>query len=208
MLLQEMEDRVAELLEKGLDVENGVIETISGVIPEDMRNSIPEPMKELLLTKRKVPSQDGQTGAAGMGTNNNKPLATWTISSVDTDDDSLVYGSPLPQSSAGANGSNGMGNDEMEQVVSPAAVAKSQAAAELIEIQTAVFGLKECIDVLKKNDDPSKVNMLKLNIKEASQNVSQRLEQGAAVTGPGAGAEVSSAVEEARALLVEVESIL
>ena len=97
MLLQEMEDRVAELLEKGLDVENGVIETISGVIPEDMRNSIPEPMKELLLTKRKVPSQDGQTGAAGMGTNNNKPLATWTISSVDTDDDSLCTGLHYPK---------------------------------------------------------------------------------------------------------------
>ena len=50
--------------------------------------------------------------------------------------------------------------------------------------------------------------MLKLNIREASQNVAQRLEQGAAVTGPGAGAEVASAVNEARALLIEVESIL
>lgn len=208
-ILMEIEDRVAGLLEKGLDVENGVIDTISGAIPEELRNSIPEPVKELLLTKRTVPSQDAaQTGTAGMGATN-KPLATWTISSIDTDDDSLVYGSPL-QGSAGANGSNGMENDvdEMEQVVSPAAMAKSQAAAELIEIQTAVYGLKECIDMLKKNDDPSKVNMLKFNIREASQNVSQRLEQGAAVTGPGAGAEVSSAVNEARALLVEVGSIL
>lgn len=208
-ILMEIEDRVAGLLEKGLDVENGVIETISGVIPEDVRNSIPDPVKELLLTKRTVPSQNvaqqGGSSTAGMGTNN-KPLATWTISSVDTDDDSMVYGSPL-QGSAGENGSNGM-EDDTEQVVSPAAMAKSQAAAELIEIQTAVYGLKECIDMLKKNDDPSKVNMLKLNIREASQNVAQRLEQGAAVTGPGAGADVASAVNEARALLVEVESIL
>lgn len=111
---------------------------------------------------------------------------------------------------------NGTGvlNDDDEDLgegalneVPGAALAANQVAAELVEIQTAVVAVKDALTALKTNAEPSKEGMLRLNLREASQGLQGRLQQ----TRPGSrssDAAVDQAVEEAEALLGEVNALV
>lgn len=210
-LFLELEDRVAGCLERGLVAENDVITTINEVIPEEMKASIPEGVRDLVLTPRPIPSSDDWTTAPAPGYSNGstpEATATWTISSMD-EDDNRQFGSSFGSSYASNNGAKSAGAVEKddEPPVSAATVAASQAAAELVEIQTAVLFVKDQLSALQSNSDASKTSMLKLNLREATQSLERRLEQ-RAVPAAGGDAAVMVAVEEAQALLNEVKTLL
>ncbi|KAL4531413.1 hypothetical protein Ndes2526B_g04465 [Nannochloris sp. 'desiccata'] len=210
-LFLELEDRVAGCLERGLVAENDVITTINEVIPEEMKASIPEGVRDLVLTPRPIPPSDDWTTAPAPGYSNGstpEATATWTISSMD-EDDNRQFGSSFGSSYASNNGAKSAGAVEKddEPPVSAATVAASQAAAELVEIQTAVLFVKDQLSALQSNSDASKTSMLKLNLREATQSLERRLEQ-RAVPAAGGDAAVMVAVQEAQALLNEVKTLL
>lgn len=109
-----------------------------------------------------------------------KPLASWTI--TETMDEAI----------------------DIEEFVTPEAMASGQAASELREIQAAVTVLRENIEALRANSDESKVGMLRLNIRESANTVGQKLDQQRLGTN---SADVDSALLEARSLLTEVEAL-
>lgn len=190
---QELENKVAGMVEKGIGAENGIIDTVSGIVPDGVKDSMPAELKELLLTRRDMPGDDVP------GSREAKPLATWTISSVDEDSDNdMVYG---------RQGIGGNGAIAEEEAMTTMTVAESQAAAELVEIQMSVSSLKETIDAMKANTDESKKNMLKLNMREARQNLSEKLDECSSTRSAGTP-DVMAAVSEAKALLSEVDILL
>jgi len=206
-LFLELEDRVAGCLERSLVAENDVINTINEVIPEEMKASIPEGVRDLVLTPRPILSDEDWTTAPAPGYNNGsipEPTATWTISSMD-DDDNRQFGS----SYASTNGATTAAavEDDDEPPATAATVAASQAAAELVEIQTTVLFVNDQLSALQSNTDPSKTSMLKLNLKEGTQSLERRLEQ-RAVPAAGGDPAVTAAVQEAQALLIEVKALL
>jgi len=196
-ILMGVEDRLLEFVEKGVGVENGVIETLTNSIPQEVQGSLPEPLRELLLTPRQV----------ARGSNNedvplsrNKPLATWTITTSMDDD---VY----------SNGNGVVLEEEEEEEfemtpVTAARTAQGQAAAELVDIETSVSSLRQSIDALKSNADDSKTGMLKLNVREAGQSLSQRIEQRAVSSRSSGNPDIDAAILEAKELLNEVNTLL
>jgi hypothetical protein len=211
-LLLEIEDRVAGFLERGLVAENDVITTINEVIPEEMKASIPEEVRNLVLTPRPIPSNDDWTTAPAPGYGNvstAEPLATWTISSMD-EDNNRQFGSSYASSNGATSGASAVVLVEEiddEPPASAATVAASQAAAELVEIQTAVLFVKDQLSALQSNTDVSKTSMLKLNLREGTQSLERRLEQ-RAVPAAGGDIAVTAAIMEAQALLMEVKALL
>jgi hypothetical protein len=208
-LFLELEDRVAGCIERGLVAENDVISTINEVIPEEMKASIPEGVRDLVLTPRPILSNDDWTTAPAPGYSNNstsEPMATWTISSMD-EDDNRQFGSSYASNNGTTSAAAVAGGDNDEPPASAATVAASQAAAELVEIQTAVLFVKDQLSALQSNTDASKTSMLKLNLKEGTQSLQRRLEQ-RVVPAAGGDAAVMAAVQEAQALLDEVKALL
>lgn len=195
-ILMGVEDRLLEFVEKGVDVENGVIETLTNSIPQEVQGSLPEPLRELLLTPRQVAR--GSTNE-DVPLSRNKPLATWTITtSMDED----VY----------SNGNGVVLEEEEEEFemtpVTAARTAQGQAAAELMDIETSVSSLRQSIDALKSNADDSKTGMLKLNVREAGQSLSQRIEQRAVSSRSSGNPDIDAAILEAKELLNEVNTLL
>lgn len=196
-ILMGVEDRLLEFVEKGVGVENGVIETLTNSIPQEVQGSLPEPLRELLLTPRQVAR--GSTNE-DVPLSRNKPLATWTITtSMDED----VY----------SNGNGVVLEEEEEEEfemtpVTAARTAQGQAAAELVDIETSVSSLRQSIDALKSNADDSKTGMLKLNVREAGQSLSQRIEQRAVSSRSSGNPDIDAAILEAKELLNEVNTLL
>ena len=186
---------------------------MNDLIPEEMKAAMSEDLRNAVLTPRPIPSSeaaDDWTTAPAPGfssSSSEKPLATWTISSMDEEDGAATFGGP---SSAGrtssSNGNGSSAEGQQSTPVSPAAVAASQAAAELVEIQTAVLAVKNQLAELQANTDVSRTSMLKLNLREATQSLSGRLEQRALVV--NADPSMAGAVEEAQVLLTEVRSLM
>lgn len=203
MFVQEVEDRLVTFLERGLVAENEAIATVSDVIPEDVKSVLPEELRKAILTPRPIPSEEAATsewGTAATAESDAKPLATWTITSMDEDD--KQFGGRSTASSTG------MATGDKEAPASATTVAASQAAAELVEIQAAVFAVRESLSALQTNPDASREGMLKLNLREAVQSLSRRLEQCGPATSSSSDNGVGSAVEEAQALLTEVQAII
>ena len=197
-------------MERGLIAENDVINAVNEVIPEEMKASLPEEIRNAVLTPRPIPSNDDWTTAPAPGYGNGaasagEPLATWTISSID-EDDNRQFGSSYA-SNNGA-GSAVIVEIDNEPPASAATVAASQAAAELVEIQTAVLFVKDQLAALQSNTDASKTSMLKLNLREGTQSLERRLEQRAVPASAGGDPAVTAAVEEAQVLLYEVKALL
>eukprot|EP00889_Picochlorum_renovo_P004150 jgi/Picre1/31180/NNA_006534.t1 len=196
-ILMEVEDRILEFVEKGVGVENGVIETLTNSIPQELQGSLPEPLRELLLTPRQVARGSSDDAVTS---NRNKPLATWTITtSVDED----VY----------SNGNGVVMEEEEEEEfemtpVTAARTAQGQAAAELVDIEMSVSSLRTSIEALKSNTDESKTGMLKLNVREAGQSLSQRIEQRAISSRSAGNPDIDAAISEAKELLNEVNTLL
>ena len=201
--MQELDNRVAVFMERGLEAENEVITTINDVIPEEMKSAIPEEVRKAVLTPRPIPSADSDdwtTAPAPAYGNDAAGMATWTITSMD-EDDTRTFGA-----------STGYGVTAVMEVEEPpasaATVAASQAAAELVEIQSAVLFVKDQLTALQANTDVSRISMLKLNLREAVQSLARRLDQRALPAAASADPAVAAAVEEAQVLLDEVNSLL
>lgn len=188
-------------MERGLEVENEAISVVSGIIPEDVKAALPEDLKKIVLTPRIIPSKDAipvtddeQTTSSSSGA---RPLATWTISSQD-ELDTVQFG---PSGVA-------INSDDEETMVPAYNAVESKAAAELVDIQAAVISLRQHLTAYRDNVDPSRNNMLKLNLREATENLSLRLNQRSETSMTTSSDGASAAVEEAEALLAEVKAII
>lgn len=202
-LLLELEDRVTGFVKKGIEKENEVVDTLKRAVPEEIQGALPEQVKSLLFERRIF--MEEENGVRGT------PLATWTIS----EEDVIVTSSNGSTQNAGFSQTNGAiytrdGGEEEEEtfVPSPEATARGQAAAELMDIQSSVMVLKENIEALKSNTDESKNGMLKLNVREASQSLSQRIEQRSMSSKNSGNPDIDAALVEAKELLQEVNSLL
>ena len=198
---QEVEDRLVTFIERGLEVENEAISAVSGIIPDDVKAALPEDLKKIVLTPRIIPSKDvpatpnDQTTSTGLS--GARPLATWTISSQD-ELDTVEFGPP------GA----ALNSDDEEPMANAYNAVESKASAELVDIQAAVVSLRQQLTAYRDNTDPSRSNMLKLNLREATENLSLRLNQRSESSRLSSGDGASAAVEEAEALLAEVKSMV
>ena len=192
----EIEDRVAGFLTASLNIENEVIMQIDGVLPQEAKDAMPEPLRNF-LTVREVTSLDYNADS--------KPLATWTITSMDEEDGEVM----TVQDRVPYSGSrNTLAQEEAVDVppASAATVAESQAAAEMVEIQSAVMAVREQLDKLQNNKDEAQIPMIKLNLREATQSLARRLEQRSGVL-TGKDASAAAAIAEAQELLEEVENL-
>lgn len=85
-------------------------------------------------------------------------------------------------------------------------VAANQVASEMQELKNAVSGVKDTLDAIKLNVDPSKTSMLKLNLREARDQLARRLQEASIAHTSPTDSSVASAVREARILLEEVDA--
>jgi hypothetical protein len=202
-VLLEVESRMAGFLERGLGAENEIVTQMDTILPREIKDAMPEELRQAMLMPREVPSSSVD---AFDGTD--KPLATWTITSMDEEDGTTErFYSASMQAASGSTSAPGPSNVDDEPPASAATVAASQAAAELVEIQSAVMSVREQLSTLQSNADASKIPMIKLNLREAAQSLNRRLDQRSVVADNGADSAATVAVEEARALLIEVEGM-
>ena len=81
-------------------------------------------------------------------------------------------------------------------------------AAEVAEVQAAVAALRQQLEALQANNDPSRAAMARLNLREARQALVRALEEVApAARAPGADAALAAAVAEAELLLADVAAV-
>jgi hypothetical protein len=81
------------------------------------------------------------------------------------------------------------------------------AAAEVLEVRNAVAAIKSSLEAMRANTEPSKSNMLRLNLREARDILARRLAEAAPPVNGSSEAERSlvAAKREAQALLDEVD---
>lgn len=94
--------------------------------------------------------------------------------------------------------------DEVVVTYTAESVAANQMASEMQELKIAVSAVKDSLDGIKANVDPSKTSMLKLNLKEARDLLSRRLSE--STHSSPSDTTISAAVREARILLEEVNA--
>jgi uncharacterized protein with beta-barrel porin domain len=77
----------------------------------------------------------------------------------------------------------------------------------LVEIRSAVSGVKSALEELRGNADASRAGMLKLNLREARDQLARRLREATLPVGSEAGGagSLSAARREAQVLLDEVD---
>lgn len=76
----------------------------------------------------------------------------------------------------------------------------ARAASEMTEIKNAVSGLKSALDAVRTNIDPASTNILRLNLREARDQLSRRVAEVSPAT--EADPSIAAATREARILLV------
>lgn len=183
-VLGELEDRVVSYLQKGAAAESEVLGSVGAALPEPLKEALPEPLKEVLRPK----AYDGGNGAGGGASG--KPLATWTITS-DVEEDLVLV------------------EEDAEDLppMTPAAIAASQTAAEVMEVNAAVAALREQLAEMQSNTDPSRRPMIRLNVREAEETLARRLEQMTPEHRTVGDVGVQTALQEAEALLAEVRAL-
>lgn len=204
--MEEIESRVVTYIEKGTAIEGDII----AAIPEPIKDALPQPVKDVILAPRPSSNTDNDdaifayppTTASSNSTsnNNNGNLSTWTISSIDEGD------ARFPSTAVGGGNSDDAEFNGPPEIPG-AAFMNNQVAAELVEIQTAVVSVKDALEALKSNTEPAKEGMLRLNLREAAQGLSGRLQQ----TRPGSrtsDSAVDAAIVEAEGLLGEVNALV
>ncbi|KAL4437359.1 hypothetical protein ABPG75_004498 [Micractinium tetrahymenae] len=184
-VLGELEDRVVTYLQKGAAAESEVLGSVGAALPEPLKEALPDPLKEVLRPK----AYDGGNGASSSGVAGGKPLATWTITSDVEEDVVLVV------------------EEEELPPMTPAAIAASQTAAEVMEVNAAVAALREQLAALQGNTDPSRQSMIRLNLREAEETLARRLEQMAPEHRSVGDLGVQAALQEAEGLLAEVRAL-
>ncbi|KAG2495236.1 hypothetical protein HYH03_006509 [Edaphochlamys debaryana] len=80
----------------------------------------------------------------------------------------------------------------------------NQVASEMTEIKNAVTGLKTALDAVRTNADAAATNILRLNLKEARDQLARRVAEVSPVT--ESDPSIAAATREARILLEEVDS--
>ncbi|KXZ46820.1 hypothetical protein GPECTOR_40g554 [Gonium pectorale] len=83
-------------------------------------------------------------------------------------------------------------------------VLSNQVASEMTEIKKAVSGLKAALDAVRANTDVANTNILRLNLREARDQLARRLAEISPST--ESDPSISAATREARILLEEVDS--
>ncbi|KAI3429831.1 hypothetical protein D9Q98_010144 [Chlorella vulgaris] len=205
-VLTEIEDRVVSYLQKGTDTEAGVLDTVAAAIPEPLRDVLPEQIKDVLNRNNSTSSSVnggfqsdwGSSGAAAAASNGAgsaaQPLATWTISS---DDESLTAFDEQRMRAEPPSLST----------LTPAAITATQTAAEVVEVNAAVAAVRMQLSELQGNIDPSRDNMIRLNLREAEDLLGRRLDQMSPAHRSVSDASVQAAIREAEALLSEVRAL-
>jgi hypothetical protein len=198
-ILLDVEDRLVGFVAKGVDVENTVVDTLSQSVPEEVKDSLPEYIRERLFEKRELPCENID---ASSKTTVKQPLATWTITSSGSDSDADLMVRNMQEDDV-------TDGEPFEMTpLTAASTAKGQAAAELVDLRNSVIVLKENVEALKDNKDESKIGMLKLNVREAAQSLSQRIEQRAISSASSGNPDIDAALIEAKELLSEVNILL
>jgi hypothetical protein len=204
-----VESRVASFLERGLGAEGEVLASVSAALPDDVRSALPQELRDALAPRAPAaaaaaagpadPWSPNGSAYAASGNGEAKPLATWTITSMDEEDGGF------PATAAPASGPRALEREvDAEPPASAATVAASQAAAELVDIQAAVVAVRGRLAELQGNGDAAAAGIVRLNLREAAAGLAMRLRQRAPGGGEGG---VAQAVAEAEALLVEVEAL-
>ncbi|GIL77198.1 hypothetical protein Vretimale_3147 [Volvox reticuliferus] len=83
-------------------------------------------------------------------------------------------------------------------------VMANQVASEMTEIKNAVSGLKSALDAVRQNTDVTNTNILRLNLREARDQLARRVAEVSAST--ESDPSITAATREARILLEEVDS--
>ncbi|GLC37385.1 hypothetical protein PLESTB_001593000 [Pleodorina starrii] len=83
-------------------------------------------------------------------------------------------------------------------------VMANQVASEMTEIKNAVSGLKNALDAVRQNTDVANTNILRLNLREARDQLARRVAEVSAST--ESDPSITAATREARILLEEVDS--
>ncbi|KAG2440004.1 hypothetical protein HXX76_004121 [Chlamydomonas incerta] len=119
----------------------------------------------------------------------------------------------IPEPPNKSHGPNVVPVEPVDVTASPAApavtyyqadVVANQIASEMTEIKNAVSGLKSALDAVRTNIDPASTNILRLNLREARDQLSRRVAEVSPAT--EADASIAAATREARILLEEVDS--
>lgn len=83
-------------------------------------------------------------------------------------------------------------------------VAANQIVSEITEIKQAVSGLKAALDAIRSNEDATQVAIMRLNLKEARDNLSRRLAE--VLPTDANDASIAAVTKEAGILLQEVNA--
>ena len=83
-------------------------------------------------------------------------------------------------------------------------VAASQIVSEITEIKQAVQGLKASLDAIRANTDATQVSIVRLNLKEARDNLARRLAE--VLPTDASDASIAAVTKEAGILLQEVNA--
>ncbi|KAG1658485.1 hypothetical protein FOA52_006264 [Chlamydomonas sp. UWO 241] len=180
-LLREFEATMVEFLEKGAVVETDVLANIKTVLPAEAANMLSELIPE-------PPNKAGMGAASAYDMGSEMPVGP-PITYAKSDSGPRMLVELRCVFAAAPHGAD---------------VAASQAESEVTEIKHAVMGLKSSLEEIRANTDPSQVNIVKLNLKEARDMLARRLYE---VSGDAADSlSVASAVREAGILLDEVNA--
>ena len=80
------------------------------------------------------------------------------------------------------------------------------AAAEMSEIRDSVTSLRSSLEAIKQNVDASRSSILTLNLREARDRLSRRIQEVSPATAASPDPSMCAATREARVLLSEVDA--
>ena len=95
---------------------------------------------------------------------------------------------------------------DISEVEPPMPTRDAQTAAALVELRTAVAASRSCIDQYADNADPTRFTMLRINILEARDRLSMRIQEIESST--TITSELALAIDEAKALVEDISSEL
>ncbi|KAK2078596.1 hypothetical protein QBZ16_003436 [Prototheca wickerhamii] len=203
-----VETRVADFVEKGVDVETQWRKLVAAVVPDPLKQSIPEPLRDALFSDGSGPaaSSTAPSSRSPAPSLTKKPprssfannllrhappaqarsevapgLASWTI---DDSEDEGLGGEP---GAAGADAEPG--------------------PAELEEARAALGMLRAAVLACQTNQDPALHAMLRVNVQETESTMRRRLKQLAALC-EREGEETEACGDAIRIILAEAHDLL
>ncbi|RMZ56561.1 hypothetical protein APUTEX25_001408 [Auxenochlorella protothecoides] len=212
-VLEVVETRVADYVEKGTALEAGLKAGVASVLPQGIKDAIPATLRESLL------GRDTGRGSGDAPASRAEPAAAEKPQSFANN--LLQRQQPAPATAPSSNGASAPGlatwtitTDEEDGVARPlspgadvsgAGDAPPAILAELAEVLQGVGALKSTLLALRTNGDPALGTMSRLNVREAEETLRRRLQQLSAVHAVSAvpDPEVAAAIQEGEALLAE-----